>query len=171
MKKEEFHLRALEQSDLDFLFNLENDVRLWKVSNTLLPFSRKTLSSYINNAHEDIFSIKQQRFVLSDSQQNPLGLIDLYDFDPVHHRAGVGIVIHSDFRGNGLAKKGLELLEKIAFNNLQLHQLFACVGSDNASSLQLFEKLGYVMTGVKKEWNFYDHKFHDEILFQKINHV
>ena len=37
------HLRALEPTDLDFLFSLENDQRLWTVSNTLAPFSKFTL--------------------------------------------------------------------------------------------------------------------------------
>ena len=63
MKESTIHLRALEPSDLDFLFTLENDQRLWTLSNTLVPFARYTLKEYIAHAKEDIFSAKQQRFV------------------------------------------------------------------------------------------------------------
>ena len=38
MKENNLILRALEPSDLDFLYTLENDQALWSVSNTLIPF-------------------------------------------------------------------------------------------------------------------------------------
>ena len=98
------HLRALEPSDLDFLYDLENDQCLWTVSNTLVPFSKYTLKEYISHAKEDIFVAKQQRFVISDEHGDPLGIIDLFDFDPIHHRAGVGLVIKESYRENGLGK-------------------------------------------------------------------
>ena len=106
------HLRALEPSDLDFLYDLENDQCLWTVSNTLVPFSKYTLKEYISHAKEDIFVAKQQRFVISDEQGDPLGIIDLFDFDPIHHRAGVGLVIKESYRENGLGKKALEQMRK-----------------------------------------------------------
>ena len=36
-----------------------------------------------------------------------LGLIDLYDFDPFHHRAGVGLVIKETLTGKRFGKKAL----------------------------------------------------------------
>lgn len=165
------HLRALEPSDLDFLFALENDQRLWSISNTLVPFSKFTLKQYITNAKEDIFTAKQQRFVISDSQHQSLGLIDLYDFDVLHHRAGVGLVIDESHRGKGIGKKALALIEKLAFQRLQLHQLYAGVGEENTASLTLFKSAGYIECGIKKDWNYYNNSYHNEVVFQKIAHV
>ena len=165
------HLRALEPSDLDFLFALENDERLWAVSNTLIPFAKHTLQEYITQAKEDVFSAKQQRFVISDAQNTALGVIDLYDFDPTHHRAGVGLVINIAHRGNGLGRIALDLIEVYAFDRLQLHQLYAGVGENNSMSLSLFRAAGYLQCGVKKDWNYINHSYHDEVVFQKIKHV
>ena len=165
------HLRALELTDLDFLFALENDQRLWSVSNTLVPFSKFTLQEYITHAKEDIFTAKQQRFVISDLQNTALGLIDLYDFDPLHHRAGVGLVIAESHREKGLGKKALALIEELAFQRLQLHQLYAGVGEDNTVSLALFKAAGYVECGLKKDWNYDNNGYHNEVVFQKIVHV
>lgn len=167
----EIHLRALEPTDLDFLFALENDQRLWSVSNTLVPFSKFTLKEYITHAKEDIFTAKQQRFVISNSQNTPLGLIDLYDFDPLHHRAGVGLVIEENHRGKGLGKKALELIEVFAFQRLQLHQLYAGVGEDNPVSLALFKAAGYIECGLKKDWIYDNNNYHNEVVFQKIVYV
>ena len=43
-------LRALEKTDLDFLYQLENDQSLWEVSETQAPFSHETLRSYLETA-------------------------------------------------------------------------------------------------------------------------
>ncbi len=168
---DQLHLRALIAADIDFLFKIENDPSLWQVSNTRAPFSKAVLEAYIARAHEDIFTAKQQRFVLTNSAQAPLGLIDLYDFDSLHRRAGVGIVIEEENRGKGWAKLALTMIEEIAFKQLQLHQLYAGVGRDNVASLALFEKAGYAQTAIKKDWNFYNNCYHDEVVFQKITHV
>ena len=46
-------------------------------------------NDYIAHSGQDIYTAKQQRFVLSNAEKNPLGCIDLYDFDPQHHRVQV----------------------------------------------------------------------------------
>ena len=171
MQQSVFHFRALQPTDLDFLLRIENDARLWHLSNTQQPFSRATLSAYIDEAEQDIYVAKQQRFVLSDKALVPYGLIDLYDFDAQHQRAGVGIVIDEHHRGKGLGTLALQLLESIAFSQLKLHQLYAGVGEDNPASIRMFLAAGYCETGRKKAWNYYHGDFHDEIQFQKFAHV
>ena len=69
-----------------------------------------------------------------------IGMIDLFDFNPQHKRAGIGIVIHPDFQQKGFASEALSLLIQYAFTHLQLHQLYANILTDNEKSLQLFEK-------------------------------
>ena len=57
-------LRALEPSDIDLLFQWENDTEIWNVSNTITPFSRYTLEKYVENAHLDIYQVKQLRLMI-----------------------------------------------------------------------------------------------------------
>ena len=42
-------LRALEPEDVDVLYKWENDTNIWKVSNTVAPFSRYILRQFIEN--------------------------------------------------------------------------------------------------------------------------
>jgi diamine N-acetyltransferase len=101
-----------------------------------------------------------------------VGLIDLFDFDPKNNRAGVGIVISSESnRNSGIGSEALHLVINYAFNQLQLHQLYANIGSDNEISLQLFTKFGFQKTGIKKDWNKINNSYEDEILYQLINHI
>ena len=164
-------LRLLEPSDLDFLERIENDTRLWKYSNTTKPFSNEVLKIYIQNAKQDIVVAGQQRFVIVDSDSNKLGLIDLFDYEPKHARAAVGVVIIEEYRGKGYAKEGLRLLEEKAIQKLNLHQLYAGVSIENTPSRTLFKAAGYIETAVKKDWSYYENQFHDEIIVQKFLNV
>ncbi len=93
MNPESLFLRALEPKDLDLLFEIENEDEFWKYANRTEPYSKDLLNSYIKQQHQDIFEVKQKRFVLSDGSSSALGFVDLFDFEPLHRRAGVGIVI------------------------------------------------------------------------------
>ena len=167
---EQIYLRALEPSDLDFLYELENNTAIWEVSGTTTPYSRHTLQKYLENAHRDIYEVKQLRFCIVNLGHAVLGFIDLFEFDPRHRRAGLGIVIlEEQHRNKGLGAEAIGLVCNYAFRVLDLHQLYAHVLEDNAASMQLFRKMGFENSGTRKEWILSNGTYKNEVLFQKFN--
>ena len=163
-------LRALEPEDLDFLFTSENNEYLWKYSNTKTPFSKFILKNYIENSHLDIFEAKQLRLIIEENiSKKQVGMIDLFDFDPHHKRAGIGIFINEFFQKKGYASRSLSILIKYCFSHLDLHQLFANIGEENKKSINLFSKHNFKKIGTKKDWNFSNGKFTNETLWQLIH--
>ena len=144
-------LRALEPTDLDFLYQIENNESVWEVSNTTTPYSRFILNQYLKNSHKDIYEIKQLRLVICKSEDyKAIGCIDLFDFEPKHRRVGVGVLISSDKeKQKGYASEALELLCNYAFAHLNVHQVYANITEDNIASIQLFEKYGFKKSGSK----------------------
>ncbi|WP_299157439.1 GNAT family N-acetyltransferase [uncultured Tenacibaculum sp.] len=170
LKGTHINLRALEPEDLDFLFQIENNEAFWEVSHTQAPFSKYLLKQYLENAHLDIFEAKQLRLIIEDNTSlSSIGMIDLFDFNPLHKRAGIGILIHPDFQKNGFASEALQLLISYSFTHLQLHQLFANITFDNNNSIALFSKHSFKKIGIKKDWILNKGIYKDEILFQLIN--
>ena len=163
-------LRALEPEDLAFIYHIENDETIWEVSNTQTPYSKFLITQYLENAHQDIYEAKQLRLAICKIENlEAIGLIDLFDFDPKNKRAGVGIIIQNNVdRNNGFGKEALGLMINYAFHQLQLHQLYANIGTENLPSLSLFTTFGFEKIGVKKDWNFTNNSFHDEVLLQLI---
>ena len=162
-------LRALEPEDLEFLYQIENNETFWEVSHTQAPFSKFLLKQYLENAHLDIFEAKQLRLLIENaSTKEQIGLIDLFDFNPQHKRAGVGILIHPEYQKNGFASDALSILIKYSFSHLNLHQLYANITSDNSKSISLFTKHNFNKIGLKKDWILSDGNFKDEILYQLI---
>lgn len=161
-------LRALEPKDIDFLFSTENDESNWEISSMQIPFSKYILEKYIENAHQDIYEAKQYRFVICAIDNSPIGMIDIFDFNPQHNRVGIGILITPSFQGKGYASEALELVIEYAFTYLNVHQIFANITSENKKSIALFKKFNFKMVGVKKDWVFSNSTYKDEILYQLI---
>ena len=170
LKGQHINLRALEKEDLNFLYELENNTDVWEISGTVTPYYKDVLAYYLENAHRDIYEVKQLRLVISNADNKALGLIDLYDFDPKHKRAGVGIVIVNEAeRNKGIGSEALRLITNYAFSTLEIRQLYANILEENKRSIHLFQKLGFVKVGVKKDWISSGGVYKNEVLFQKIN--
>lgn len=168
MNDETILIRALEPEDLEHLYQWENNMDLWEVSDTLTPFSHFTLKKYIENAHRDIYETKQVRLMIVEKESDmPLGLIDIYDFDPYHLRAGLGIMIHNtEDRKQGYASSAIKLMNDYCFETLGLNQVYSSVPSCNIASLKLFESLGFTQTGYRKQWLKRGNEWDDVIYFQ-----
>ncbi len=170
LKGEQIYLRTLEPADADIILKWENNSDNWRVSNTLVPFSRKLIEDYVNSA-QDIYSTKQLRFIICLVENDKeIGAIDIFDFDPYHLKVGLGILIAElEDRRNGYAKEAVLLIKEYCFNHLNLHQVYCNILSENKSSVDLFEKSGFTICGTKKDWVKSNDGWEDELMFQSIN--
>ncbi len=164
-------LRVPEPADAQLLYQWENDPGIWHVGDTLVPYSMFQIEEFILNS-ADIYANKQLRLMIETLDRKPsqiIGAIDMYDFDPRHSRAGIGIMIVAAERGKGFAGEALQAFEQYAFQTLNLHQLYCYVAVDNAESIRVFEKRGYKQTGLRKDWLNEGGKYTDQLQFQLIN--
>lgn len=167
LKGEYIVLRALEPEDLDFIHEIENDERIWELSNTQTPYSRYLIKEYLANAHRDIYEVKQLRLLISNYENKAIGLIDLFDFDPKNNRVGIGILIKSSKdRGKGIGSEALSLLLNYCKIHLGVRQVYCNISEDNMASLNLFKKHAFEIVGLKKDWNFINGQYKNEYLLQ-----
>lgn len=167
---EKVKLRALEPTDVNVLYKWENDTGIWRLSNTVAPFSKQVLEEYISNAHLDVYAAKQLRLMICDVKDKVVGCIDLFDFDPNNQRAGIGILVaENKDRNQGYASEALKLMIAYCFETLGLHQLYCNVTKYNKSSLELFKKHKFIVIGTKRDWVRDNRKFIDEYILQLIN--
>jgi diamine N-acetyltransferase len=171
MKYEKINLRALEPEDLELLYEWENNVSFWTISNTITPFSKFTLKRYLEHSHKNIYETGQFRLMIDlIPEKITIGTIDIFDFDSFHKRAGLGILIaNEEHRRKGYASMALKCLIDYCFKTLQLHQLYCNILSNNCESLDLFKKQGFIQTGIKKDWIKTSDGYLDEYMLQLIS--
>jgi len=166
----EIKLRALEPDDVELLYYWENDSSAWRVSNVHEPISKYMLANYIKSSDRDIWESRELRLVIESVDCNPLGTVELFDFDPFHLRAGVGVIIFEQGdRQKGIASQALELIMNYAVNELGIYQLFANIAESNIASIELFKKTGFIQTGAKTNWlRLPGVGWENELMFQKV---
>jgi len=107
--------------------------------------------------------------IIQNENMEPVGAVDLFDFDPYHMRAGIGILIHKEEnRNHGYATDALNAIFNYALEVLGLKQLYANISAKNEVSIHLFEKAGFTQSGIKKNWLKTPAGWEDEIFMQKM---
>ena len=141
------------------------------MSNTVAPFSQSQLVDFIATAQYDLFAARQMRLMIATDDQPAVGCIDLFEFDPLNQRAGVGILIADEKeRQKGIAKDALAVLMRYCFDMLRIRMLFTQVMTDNQASLKLFAGAGFEISGTKRQWVRQGNEWKDVHFLQKFNH-
>lgn len=176
MRSGAISLRAPEPSDLGIMYLFENNMEVWLYSETSRPYSSYTIAEYIKTAHDDIYATKQLRLVIdlsdADGFKKVIGFIDIYDFDPTHRRAGVGILIgDEEERKKGYASIALQLVIQYAFQVLNLHQLYCLIEQANDHSIRLFTHAGFKDAGLLKDWLLTEGKWQHVMMMQLVSGI
>lgn len=157
-------LRAMEPEDLDMMYAIENDHDTWSVTDVNTPYSRFVLHEYIANATGDIYTDKQVRLIVTNKNEEFIGMIDLFNFNPQHKRAEIGIIIRKEYREQGYGKAALLELINYARRIIHIHQLYVYMSVDNTSCVKLFDDTGFERDAELKDWLFDGDKYHNVYL-------
>lgn len=167
LKGSKVYLRTVEPADADLLMEWENNPDNWRVSNTRVPFSKHLIEQYVNSA-QDLLAVRQIRLMICLTESNQtVGSVDLFDYEPIHQRMGLGILINAAQRNKGIGLESLQLVSEYALNGIGIRNLYCSILGDNQASKKLFENAGFTEVGCRKDW--YNDKGHwiDEHLYQK----
>ncbi len=163
-------LRALEPEDWKILYQWENDMKNWPVSQTLAPYSKYVLQEFIKSSNNNVFVDKQLRLMVEKtSTDETIGVLDFFEMDALHKRVGIGILIGESFRHCGYALETLQLAKTLAFETWNVHQIFCHVMHSNQKSLKLFQQAGFTIVGSKKDWIATNEGYEDVYFLQCLN--
>ena len=162
-------LRIAEPEDADLIYSWENDRRIWRVSETYAPTSRFQIEQFLLS-NGDLVTNKQMRLMIHIlPATSPVGCVDLFDYDPINERVGVGILIDEAHRHQGYASQAITLLLDYLFNDVMVHQVHCLIDETNLASQRLFQRLGFQYGGKRKDWIKTPKGFIDALFYQFIN--
>ncbi len=164
-------ITAIEPEDLELVYAVENDPSNWCVSNVSVPYSRYALRDYLINNSHDIYADGQVRFAIKTTPddgicttETSVGLIDLFNFKPLHQRAEIGYAILRQYQSHGLATEAVRRIITYARLTLHLHTLYAIVPHDNPASMAVLQKCHFTPAAQLKDWVRRDDKWVDAVI-------
>lgn len=110
----------------------------------------------------------QLKLYAFSNQEEPVGCVELYNYDPVNRRAAVGIVVSNEFRHRGFGFAILQELTRFCQDNTSLHQLYADIAATNDPSIHIFRKARYSHCATMHDWVVRADRFIDTLRFQLI---
>jgi len=171
-------LKALEPADVHTLLKWENNQDIWNVSKTIEPFSKYKLDMYIKQTlNFDVFGLRQLRLMIHQVLNlelditEPIGTIELFEFDPINKNAGIGIMLLKEYQGQGIGKQVLDQFLPYIFDKLQLHSVYANVSETNVHSIKFFEDYGFRKVAEYREFLYENGRFVSQITYQFINNL
>ena len=169
IKNDTITLRCAEPEDAERIFQWENDRSVWRVSGTHVPYSRFQIEQFLLG-NNDLTSQRQLRLMIDLNETGEsIGCIDIYDYDALNGRAGLGILIDKAYRRQGYAKAALALCVDYLFHDLLLHQVYCSIDESNTESQRLFVGQGFEPVGRRKEWLKTAAGFLDVLEYQLLN--
>ncbi len=100
-----------------------------------------------------------------EAEGRAIGDIDLFHIDQRSRNAVVGLGIWcEEDRGRGFGTDALRTMVRWAFRHLNLHRIELSVEPDNARAVRVYEKLGFVREGMRREHHYDDGCYRDELI-------
>lgn len=132
-------------------------------------YSYKDIEAWIDfhNNHPD-----EVLFVIEDNKLSKLlGHVGLYKIDKIAKKAELGILIADDeSRGKGYGSKITYLMVEYAFNTLGLHKVTAEVLKENAPSIAMFKKCGFLIDGCLRDEIYKNDRYYDVLTMSILEH-
>jgi ribosomal-protein-alanine N-acetyltransferase len=95
-----------------------------------------------------------------------IGICGIHDLSRRHRRAYVGYDLTREHWGRGLASEAMRAVVRFGFEQLDLNRLEAITIAENARSIRLLERLGFLLEGVRREYSLEDDgEFHGSAIY------
>ena len=168
LKSKLVRLRQLRHKDMQTMARLVTEQVVRYLVHVPYPYEIEDARRFINKSRRNFQLKKEQTFAI-EFVGNLVGVISLQKIDRVNKNAQISYWIGKNYWNLGIATESINLVIRYAFWVLRLHKVYANVLATNRASIRVLEKNGLKKEGVLKHSVYKDDKFHDVVLYYKLN--
>lgn len=163
----QIYLRPLNGEDAELYYQSMFGDEARRLTGTQRHFTKEQIARYIDNKSQDSSSVLL--LVALHSSDEVIGEVALTDIDRLNRNANIRIAIDpNEHQGKGYGQEALLLMLDYGYGVLNLHRIDLEVYAFNPRAIYVYEKLGFVKEGVRRQTLFYDHQYHDAILMSML---
>ena len=164
------YLKELTEADVDINYvNWMNDYDVVKFTESKNVIHTLTsIRTFVENCTTSESDILFGIFWKENDKH--IGNIKLGSINFIHKHADIGLIIGlKEYWGQHVASNAISLVTAYAFNNLDMHKVYAGIYACNTGSKNAFVNAGYHLAYIKKEEVFFHNDWIDCIFMEKFN--
>lgn len=165
---EKTRLRRIEREDIPTFVRWFSDpeVRSFLLVNS--PISHAQEEKWFERKLEDDDS---ELFAIETLDGNHIGNIELMDFQRIHRRAELGVVIgEKEYWGQGYGSDAIHALLRFGFEELNLHRIQLRVYEDNERGIRAYRKCGFQLEGRLRDAIYRQGRYYDLLMMGILAH-
>ena len=169
IETERLRLRKISRKDVNEIFFLRSDKRVLHYLDKAPAKTKKDAYDFIKIVHDAEKNVDGITWGITlKNIEKIIGTIGFWRMQKEHYRAEIGYILHPDYWGKGITQEAMTAVIKYGFEVMKLHSIEANVNPDNAASIRLLEKNGFVREAYFKENYYFDGKFLDSAIYSLI---
>jgi ribosomal-protein-alanine N-acetyltransferase len=170
LETERLILRRITMEDAEDFFAMRSEREGAIHLDRELPKSIDEIHKLIESIEEGITTNKLIAWAVTEKNNSKfIGQICFHKTYPQHHRAEIGYQLRKEFWRKGYTDEAVKCLIDYGFNTMNLHSIEAHTNPNNAASINLLLKNGFVQEALFRENYFYKGKFLDTPVFSLVN--
>ena len=170
LETERLLLRRVDSNDIKEIFALRSNPETMKYIPRPLVKTDEDALEHIAMIDSKIDSNEGINWAIT-LKDNPklIGVIGHYRIKPENYRAELGYMLLPEYHGKGIVSEAVKEAVKYGFQVMKLNSLEAIIDPDNHASAKVLEKNGFVKEAHLKEYEFYEGRFLDTVIYSILN--
>jgi ribosomal-protein-alanine N-acetyltransferase len=170
LETERLLLRRVDSNDINEIFALRSNPETMKYIPRPLVKTDEDALEHIAMIDSKIDSNEGINWAIT-LKGNPklIGVIGHYRIKPENYRAELGYMLLPEYHGKGIVSEAVKEAVKYGFQVMKLNSLEAIIDPDNHASAKVLEKNGFVKEAHLKEYEFYEGRFLDTVIYSILN--
>lgn len=159
-------LRPLLDSDSASIYIWHNDIEI-----TLYSQNSLVMPQNEEDVHQFIEKQKSERIITFGIEYDGVlvGYIGLSNINTINRSAEFFILIgEKKYWGKNIGFHSGRMILEYGFNSLNLHRIDLSVSDLNIRAVKLYEKLGFIHEGIKRDACFREGKYHNKLIMGMI---
>jgi [ribosomal protein S5]-alanine N-acetyltransferase len=156
-------LRPLKRSDITALKRQANDRTISKFMPSIqFPYTAENARRWVNRTLRSARTDSAYQLGIELlSRKDFIGMMGIKNINRVDRNGELEYWLGRSYRGRSYASQAMRLMLRFAFNELNLHRVYAIVAALNTPSIKLLERHGFLREAVWRDATWINNGWHD----------
>jgi [ribosomal protein S5]-alanine N-acetyltransferase len=168
IETKEITLRKIVETDLDALFEIYNNEKLFNYTPMMHKKNKATVANMIGHFERD-FNKKKTIFLgicLNEVPNKIVGIAEIFDYSRDVNMVTIGYRINESYWNKGIATKTVKVMVDYLFNEIGINRIQAYVMPENTKSQNVLLRNGFMKEGlIRQAYIWKGHNIVDLMLF------